>query len=148
MTRLTGGKNMNWIKQEIKGLDLSEGSLRQFGFYVGAAFFVVGSVLFYFGRAEYLREILLVAGSLLVIPAYLNPFWLKYVYIGWMTIAIVLGAVMSRVFLTLIFFLAVMPVGAAARLFGKKFMELKADPSLPTYWVKKEKKEIDYEKMH
>lgn len=139
---------MSWIKQEIKGLDLSEGSLRQFGFYVGAAFFVLGSVLFYFGRAEYLREILLVSGSLLVIPAYLNPVWLKYVYIGWMTIAIVLGAVMSRVFLTLIFFLAVMPVGAAAKLFGKNFMLYGPDKGIPSYWVRREKNNIDYEKMH
>ncbi len=139
---------MSLIKQEIKGLDLSEGSLRQFGFYAGASLFVGGSILFYFGKAEYLREILLVAGSLLVIPAYLNPFWLKYVYIGWMTLSIVLGAIMSRVFLTLIFFLAVMPVGAAAKLFGKKFMLHAPDKAVSSYWVKREKKNIDYEKMH
>ncbi len=63
---------------------------------------------------------------------------------------IVLGSVVSRVILTLLFFLVLTPTGLVARLAGKDFLRLKLDRKAASYWIKRErtvKSQQDYEKQ-
>ena len=57
----------------------------------------------------------------LLIPAFANV-----VHSGWMKLAHALGYVMSRVLLTLIFFLFLLPISLLSKLFTRKSVELKA----------------------
>ena len=67
-----------------------------------------------------------------------------------MTLAILMGWVMTGVILIILFFLALTPLAITARIFRKKFLDLKIDKSKVSYWDIREKKEIkpmDYERQ-
>jgi multisubunit Na+/H+ antiporter MnhG subunit len=67
-----------------------------------------------------------------------------------MGLAIILGFFMTRVILTILFYLVLTPISFIARIVGKKFMDLKYDKSANTYWEKRsviQKKQIDYERQ-
>jgi hypothetical protein len=78
------------------------------------------------------------------------PRSLKYIYLGWMTLAFVLGFVMSHLILTLFFFLVITPIGLAARVCGKDFLGLNLDQGTESYWIRREhdpKTSADYERQ-
>ena len=51
-----------------------------------------------------------------------------------MIFATVLGWIMTRVILSLLFFGVLTPIGIILRLFGKQFIELKWNKTKSTYW--------------
>jgi hypothetical protein len=68
----------------------------------------------------------------------------------WMTLALLMGFVMSGVILTILFYLVLTPIGLVARIVGKKFMPLGFDKNASTYWEKRSintKQKIDYERQ-
>jgi hypothetical protein len=72
------------------------------------------------------------------------------VYRGWMTIARVLGFVMTHLILTLVYYLVFTPTGLLMRVFNKTPLEFKLEPDSQTYWRSKAKTEPSfnrYEKM-
>lgn len=71
------------------------------------------------------------------------------VYVGWMAMAKMMGYVMTRVILTVLFYLVVTPVSIAARLSGKRFLDLEFDKDADSYWIerKNEPQKSDYEKQ-
>jgi hypothetical protein len=67
-----------------------------------------------------------------------------------MSLALILGWFMSRVILIILFYLVITPIGLFAKLFRKRFLELKINKSAKTYWEKREniiKQPIDYERQ-
>ena len=54
---------------------------------------------------------------------------------AWMKLAMVLNYVMTRVLLSLVFFLAVTPIGLIFKLLGKDLLGKRFDPKAYTYWV-------------
>ena len=57
---------------------------------------------------------------------------------------------MSRLILTVLFYIALTPISLVAKLVGKQFMILKYDKSAKTYWEQRkiiQKKQIDYERQ-
>ena len=77
-------------------------------------------------------------GGALVVLGLLVPAVLKPVYRVWMALAIVLGFVMTRVILSLIFFLAFMPIGLIWRVLRKDPMRRRLDPAVGSYWIEKD----------
>lgn len=59
---------------------------------------------------------------------------LRPVYRVWMGLAVVLGTIMTRVLLTLVFALLVVPIGFALRLAGKDLLDRRLDRARTTYW--------------
>jgi hypothetical protein len=55
-----------------------------------------------------------------------------------MAMALALGVVMSRVILTLFFYLVLTPAGWARRTFGESPVRTRPDPSADSYWQKRE----------
>ena len=78
-------------------------------------------------------------GLILFLPSVFFPMSMKGVYRGWMLFALLLGFVMTKVLLTIIFFLLITPIGLARQLLVKDPLKLKANPEASTYWVKKER---------
>jgi hypothetical protein len=67
-----------------------------------------------------------------------------------MILALLMGFVMSRVILTILYYLILTPIGLLAKVVGKKFMPLGFDKNAATYWEKREstaKQQIDYERQ-
>mgnify|MGYP005857328415 CR=1 FL=1 len=61
----------------------------------------------------------------------------RLIYRAWIGISIIIGYFISRVILTLIFFLVITPTGLIFRLIGKDPMERKMDPNAKSYWQKR-----------
>lgn len=64
---------------------------------------------------------------------------LRPLYRVWMGLALVIGAIVSTVLLSVIYYLLMTPIGLLMRLFGKDPMSRNIDPSAKSYWVVREK---------
>ena len=91
---------------------------RQFGLTVGGAFLVLAAIAWWRGRhlPEYtfsgLGAALIAAG--LLIPGRLGP-----VYRAWMGLAHTISKVTTPLFMLIVFFVVIMPVGLLMRIFGR-----------------------------
>jgi Saxitoxin biosynthesis operon protein SxtJ len=56
----------------------------------------------------------------------------------WLDFSVILGYFVSRILLTIIFFLVIIPTGLIMRLVGKDPMDRKLDPAAATYWQRRE----------
>jgi hypothetical protein len=138
------------LQREIRELKTGTRELRRFGLLVGGVFACLGLVFLLRGKAHY--PWFLVPGLGLVLVGGVLPKALKLIYLAWMTLAILLGFIVSHVILTLFFFLVMTPIGLVARLFGKDFLRLKLQPGAETYWIPREKKgpksAVEYEQQY
>ena len=124
------------LRQEIKNLDPTRKDLVQFGLLVGAVFLLIGWLL---ERKDASAAVYVLGlGGTLVLLGAILPRLLAPIYRVWMTLALAMGFVMTRVILTLFFFFLVTPVGLVMRLFGKDFIGKKLDRNASTYWIPKE----------
>lgn len=122
------------LRDDIKALQKATPlDLRKFGLVVGGVFCALG--LWFFLRHKPFYWYVLVPGVPLVLLGALLPRSLKWIYAGWMTLAMILGAVVSTVLLTLLFFLVVTPTGLFARLVGKDFLSQRLEPGAASYWI-------------
>ena len=124
------------IREEIKSLNTGERELRKFGLTVGAVFALVGCWFWWRGKTHF--PYFLVPGVLLLLGA-LVPRALKFIYIGWMSLAFILGFAVSTTLLTLLFYLIVTPIGLISRLAGRDFLNRKFDRNTATYWIKRDR---------
>jgi hypothetical protein len=61
-----------------------------------------------------------------------------------------MGFIMTKIIMVIIFYLIVTPLGLAASLTGKEFLDMKIDKNAKSYWVVREKiKKVksDYERQ-
>ena len=136
------------IRDDLKELKTDRRTLRKFGLMVGGVFVALG-LLFLLRHKAHWPYFVWPGAALMAFGAVL-PRALKPVYLAWMSVAVVLGFVMSKVILTLFFFLIMMPMGLLARLFGKDFLSLKLDRAAKSYWLpceKKVKSAAEYERQ-
>jgi hypothetical protein len=126
---------------EIKNISSTKNDLRKFGLTVGSFLIIVGGLFFWFDKASY--PYLLALGIVLILCGSALPILLKPVYVVWMTFATILGWVMTRVILSIVFFLVITPIGLIGRLFRYKFLELKWDSAKETYWNYRELTKAD-----
>ena len=125
---------------EIKNIKESKSDLRKFGLTIGIALTLLGIVLMLFHKPSDLY--FLSTGVLLIILAFVFPQILKLLNKIWMTFALIMGWIMTRVILSILFYLGLTIISLLAKLFGNKFLELKMDKSKETYWVKREIKKV------
>ncbi len=130
---------MGILWQEIKEVDTSKKALRSFGWVVGGVLLVIAAVVWW--RNDFaLTTAAYVLGSLgaaLVVLGLAAPVVLKPVYRVWMALAVVLGFIMTRVILSVVYYLVMTPIGLAMRLFGKDPMHRRIDPDAASYWIEK-----------
>jgi hypothetical protein len=142
---------MSWIddvRSKLAALDPSRRALVKFGLTMGIAFVVLGAVVFIFGSHPERGYALAGIGLLFLLFAWIAPAALRPVRKGWMAFAFALGWVMSRVILTVFFFIAVTPVGLIMRLLGRDPLEIRAVND--SYWIPRERKPReakDYERL-
>ena len=121
------------IRDEIKELDTSPRNLRKFGLVVGGVFGLLAVWFWWRGKTFY--PYVLIPSISLVVFGLIWPKVLKQVYLVWMSLALVLGLIVSTALLMILFYLVVTPVGIVARLSGKDFLSRKLDPHATSYWI-------------
>ena len=136
------------LKEEFKNIQETKKDLRKFGLTVGGVLLLITALLLYFEKlsAPYFGVI----GGILFLAGILIPQVLKPLNKIWMGLAIVLGFFMSRLILTILFYLILTPISFLAKLFGKKFMNLNYDKKSDTYWERRSeihKNQIHYERQ-
>jgi len=117
--------------EEIKNIKISKKELRSFGYTIGIILLIVSGILFHYGN--YLYQNLTIIASLFLGLGVVAPLLLKPIYLVWMTFAVILGWIMTRVILSLVFFLILTPIGLITKLLGEDFLKLKKIKS-NTYW--------------
>lgn len=136
------------LKEGIKYIDNSDAAVKKTGLTVGVVLILLSLLLWYLGKtsAIYFSSF----GGLFVILALVFPSLLRPFHIAWMMLALLMGFVMSRVILTILFYLILTPISLIAKIVGKKFMPLGFDKKAATYWEKRDitvKQKIDYERQ-
>ncbi len=126
--------------QEIRQIKSGKKELREFGMVLGT-FFALLAALSVWRIKNFLPFLFL---SLfftffgLFIPVVLKP-----IQKGWMTLALLMGFVMTRVILIVLFYFVLTPLGLVARLFGHVYLDLAFRKNRGTYWIPRPEKTED-----
>jgi hypothetical protein len=136
------------LKEELKHIDNSNEAVKKTGLSVGVVLILISLLLWYLGKTSFIYFSII--GGLFVILAFIAIPVLRPFHRLWMMLALAMGFVMSRVILTLLYYLILTPIGLLAKIVGKKFMPLGFDKNAKTYWEKREnivKQQIDYDRQ-
>lgn len=125
------------LRAELDALDASRPALRRFGWVVGGVFVGIAVLILALNAWTFgpWSMGLATVGMLLVGIGTVAPDALAPVFRVWMGIAVVLGAIMTRVILTLVFVLLMLPIAFVLRLVGKELMPKRPDPEAASYWL-------------
>ena len=136
------------IKEELKLIDNSDNAVKKTGLTVGVVLLIISMLLWYLDKLTFIYFSTI--GGLFVILAVIAIPVLRPFHKLWMMLALLMGFVMSRVILTILYYFVLTPIGLIAKLIGTKFMPLTYDKNAITYWEKREntvKQQIDYERQ-
>ena len=118
--------------EEIKNIKSEKSDLRKFGIIVGIVLLIIAG--FFFLKEKESFQLFLTIGTVLFVTGIVIPFTLKPIYWVWMVFSTILGWFMTRVILSLLFYVILTPIGLIARSIGKQFLNLKMDHSKQSYW--------------
>ena len=136
------------LKDELKYIDQSDEAVKKTGLSLGVVLILIAFLFWYLGKASF--SYISIAGGLFVILSFIAIPVLRPFHKIWMMLALLMGFVMSRVILTLLYYLVLTPIGLLAKIVGKKFMPLGFDKNAASYWEKREnttKQQIDYDRQ-
>jgi len=136
------------IVEEIRNIKSGKRELRQFGITIGVVLGLLGMWCVWRGKEG--SYPLLISASVFFFLGIIFPVLLKPLQKLWMSLAILLGWLMTRVIVTILFYLVVTPIGLLARVCGKDFLHTKIDKNANSYWSPKEavtRSKEDYEKQ-
>jgi len=123
------------LLEEIKNISTTKTDLKKFGLMLGILALIIAGLLFWKQNSSFVY--LAIVGFVLLAAGLLFPSVLKPVYRGWMTIAVVLGFVMTRVILTVLYFGIFTPVSLVLGILRKDLLNQKWDKSQTSYWVRR-----------
>lgn len=124
------------ILDDLKKLNTQPSDLRKFGLLVGGVFVLLAALLWW--RDKPADVYFAGAGAFLIALGVICPRGLKWIYLGWMFLALILGHVVSTILLTLLYYLVISPIGLLARIAGKDFLSCRVTRETSTYWTPKE----------
>jgi len=128
---------------DLKNIRKDNKAIRDFGILIGFILLIIAGILFYKERESY--ELIILLGIAFIGLGLGMPIILKPFYLVWMNFAVVLGWLMTRLILGLLFYVIVSPIGLISRLFGKEFLELKNSSLNSSYWNYKNSRRISHQ---
>ena len=134
--------------EELRTIKITKEDMKRFGITIGILLLLLSGFFTYYdkGYSTYIATI----ASISIILGLFLPKSLKFPYTIWMKFSIVLGWIMTRVILCIIFYLILTPISLIARLVGEDFLALKKTNSMNSYWnhrAKSEEQNQRYEKQ-
>ena len=133
--------------EEFTSIKSTRKDLKNFGFTIGFILLIVGGLLFY--KENFLFVYFLSIGSMLIGLGGIAPVILVPIYKTWMTFAVIIGWIMTRVILSVLFYSVITVIGIITRLLGKDFLNLKSI-NQKSYWNSRNREyelNQDYEKQ-
>ena len=125
------------LLEEIKNIKTTKKVLRDFGLILAIVLAIFGGISLW-KESESYKYLFPGSGASLIL-AMLLPNVLKFIYLPWMTVATIIGWVMTRVILKMLYYLILTPIGIAMKLFGKDILDEKINKDKPSYWVPRDK---------
>ena len=133
--------------EELNSIKSGRKDLKNFGFTIGFILLIIGVFLFVREKDSFIYFFSI--GLIFIGLGIINPIVLKPAYKIWMTFAVIIGWVMTRVILSFVFYLIITPIGLLTKLLGEDFLALRRGES-DSYWnYRDSSKELnqDYEKQ-
>ena len=123
------------VAHELSALDTSSKAMRKFGLMVGGVFALITALGIW---KHWSQPAVITFGSLaafLLVFGLIAPALLRTPHRVWMTIALALGWCMSRLILTILFILAVIPVAMLGRVMRLPFIQIRRHTLRDSYWI-------------
>jgi hypothetical protein len=120
------------IRSEVVKLSTTPKDLRKFAITMAVVLGLLTALTWYKGSWSFPYLLLLTlafAGFGAIKPTLLKP-----VYIGWMTLAIIMGYFMTRIILSLVFYSVFSIGGLILKILGKDMLDQHSEPEAETYW--------------
>lgn len=111
----------------------SRNDLRKFGAILTAALAMFGTILLWKGKEHTFW--LFGAAACIALAAAAVPTSLTPVNRAFMAFSRVMGWVVTRLILIVLFYAILTPIGIVARLLGKNFLAVRMDVSRDSYWI-------------
>lgn len=124
---------MSAIEDMKREEEVEIGSDRSFGIVFAVVFTIIG--LWPLVKHNHVRWWALGVAAVFLVVALVYPKVLAPLNRIWMKFGLLLAAVISPIFLGILFYLVFMPLGLVMRLFGNDALKLKLDPQARSYWV-------------
>ncbi len=126
------------IKFEITKLKEDKSTLRKFAITIASALCIIGALVFFLGSRAETAFWLWGFGSSILILGITVPNVLKPFHLLWMTLAFVLGWFVSRLILSIVFYLVMTPIGLVMKIIGKDLINQKLEKNNLSYWIKRD----------
>ena len=126
------------IDRMITEIKPTRKNIRNFGITIGLFLMILGGILFWKEIEDYI--IVTFVGIVFIVYGLGLPIILKPIYLFWMIVSSILGWIMTRVVLSILFFTMITAIGLISKLFGKQFLDLKWDNSKKSYWDQRQGK--------
>lgn len=127
------------IKNVIQSSNKKE--FRKFSYTMGIFLILAGFFLFWKDFEWYIY--IISTGLILLLSGLFIPIILRPLYIVWMSFAAILGYIMTRIILTVIFCLLFIPVGTILRILRKDVLKESFDLNVESYWIKRSDDKFD-----
>ena len=108
--------------------------LRKFGITVLIGFAIIGTIIFFTAKTPVSAYWLWGIGAVFGISGLTGTVIALPFYFAWMGIAFVIGNIMSRIIMVLVYFLVVTPIGLLMRMTGRDRLRLKKTKE-DSYWT-------------
>lgn len=137
------------LRAEFAEISSDRKSLRSFGLVMGSVLLVVAVIVTWKSAWTLTTAVwvILSACALFVAAAIAAPQSLRAIHRVWMMFATVLGFIMTRVILSVVYFVVVTPIGLVLRAVGKDPLSKGPDPTLTSYWIDKHYRTKDPERL-
>jgi len=123
------------LLDEIKSIRGTKPELRKFGLTIGIFLLLIAGFLFWKQRPSF--SYFAYIGGGLALLGLIAPILLKPIYKVWMSFAVVMGFIMTRVILTVLYFGMFTPISLLTKLLGKDLLDERLDKNAASYWVKR-----------
>ena len=113
---------------------------RNFGIGISIILSIMAVIQWYIDSELYLYIILtavIILLSGLIVPIILRPLFILFSYLGF-----ILGWIMTRIILIILFYLIFTPIGLLMRLFGKKLLDTSFDKKKESFWINRQESEF------
>lgn len=119
--------------EDIKSVTGTQKDFKKFGITI-AVFLILLGIVLYFIKQE-LNVILSSVGILFLLLGMFIPAILKPFYKIWMSIAIILNYIMTRLILSLLFYTVFTLISIILKITGKQFLDIKQTEEKESYWM-------------
>ena len=121
------------LQKDISKIDSSEKALKEFGVTMAMLCGLIAAM--HAWRTGHTAIGWFAGAVLFLLSGLFQPTKLKILQKIWMSLALLMGWIMTRVILSVIFYLVLTPLAWIAKIFGVDFLRPRAQKSAQSYWV-------------